>query len=100
MTIRGEREPLRAQRGVRRATRRGLILGWIALVCFATFVMLQVHYKAQKPERETQQWTIRSTRGNWGDVRVIDTAGVCLYYTYEGIAAVPKSQLPVGTGCQ
>ena len=37
-------------------------------------------------------------------VTVIDTSGVCLYvysdYNRGGIAAVPKTQLPKGAGCQ
>jgi hypothetical protein len=44
---------------------------------------------------------------NGASVAVIDTEGVCLYIvrTFSsdggaGIAAVPKTQLPKGTGCQ
>ena len=39
------------------------------------------------------------------EIRVIDTAGVCLYVyagfrTGTAMVAVPKTQLPSGTGCQ
>lgn len=39
------------------------------------------------------------------DINVIDMSGVCLYYvmTYDAnvaLAAIPKTQLPPGIGCQ
>lgn len=61
--------------------------------------MLSRTVVAQKAERNTQFWFI-------DNVKVIDTSGVCLYVvlgSYDGapaIAAVPKTQLPQGTGCQ
>lgn len=48
---------------------------------------------------QTRMWNIADT-----SVYVVDTAGVCLYiwnsYEKGGIAAVPKTQLPKGAGCQ
>lgn len=71
----------------------GALTGWLT------------HVSGQKAERGTQQWDIATDSG---PVRVIDTAGVCLYVlqrqygegSYAAIAAVPKTQLPNGAGCQ
>jgi hypothetical protein len=79
-------------------------------------VFLALTAKAQRLERErpahvTTHWTVHELRGGYQEsqVDVIDTAGVCLYVvrskaftrpTSPAIAAVPKSQLPPGTGCQ
>lgn len=67
----------------------------------------QVHAQpAERVDRGTQQWAIIPVAGDRIRLRVIETSGVCLYlandYTATGvaIAAVPKTQLPPGTGCQ
>ena len=64
----------------------------------------------EKPVRETRTWQVVTLPsmgwGTAGEVRVdvIDTEGVCLYVSRyggkSGIAAVPKTQLPKGAGCQ
>lgn len=59
---------------------------------------------AQKAERGTQHWTITVpatfTVGE-GTIHVFDMTGVCLYVSNTGaLSAVPKTQLPAGTGCQ
>ena len=88
----------------------GLGLAFQALVV-ATLVIVNVYVKAQeKPVRETRQWevaTLPIVDWKYGPVRVdvIDTEGVCLYVTRlagksSAIAAVPKTQLPKGAGCQ
>lgn len=69
--------------------RRLVIATLMALVFGAGYVTAQ---------SGTRWWKVDDT------VRIIDTSGVCLYvyawgYT-GGIAAVPKTQLPPGTGCQ
>jgi len=46
---------------------------------------------------QTKMWRLKGTSTVW----VVDTAGVCLYWSNTGhLAAVPKTQLPVGTGCE
>lgn len=73
----------------------GIVVGIIVWAIIA-------HGQQQRAERGTLQWDILIDRFN--EVRVLDTTGVCLYVyiTGEGggIAAVPKTQLPAGTGCQ
>lgn len=66
----------------------------------------------EKPARPTRTWRAFELppiewRMNRVYVDVIDTEGVCLYVTRSdnaanqvALAAVPKSQLPPGTGCQ
>jgi len=62
---------------------------------------------------QTRIWKMADDIGHGADLSVVDTAGVCLYVTrqdsYAGaggthialaIAAVPKTQLPKGAGCQ
>ena len=70
--------------------------------------------RQEKPARETRTWRafeLPSGRAGFrADVDVIDTEGVCLYVlrgesgrmgvTPVALAAVPKTQLPPGTGCQ
>jgi hypothetical protein len=82
-----------------------LFIVWgIALGVLGTILAMdQTH--AQKAERATQQWTLPNVTGWYNaEVHVYDTAGVCLYVLVGdargGIAAVPKTQLPQGTGCQ
>lgn len=90
----------------------------LAGVFFLGVVMLGVSqnfvvYPQEKPVRETRQWHVAMIPGvndnEYVAVRidVVDTEGVCLYVgrTYgtvkaPTITAVPKSQLPTGTGCQ
>lgn len=49
-------------------------------------------------QSQTRSWRLNT------QVSVIDTTGVCLYVAVVGygigIAAVPKTQLPTGSGCQ
>lgn len=81
----------------------GLIL--LVLVCGLWGRSNQV--SAEMAEKGTQQWDIRLP-SKPGSLTVVDTNGVCLYL-YRGswsadagaaVAAVPKTQLPAGTGCQ
>lgn len=82
---------------------RGFCLGCVGVVTFlaATALLDRVFAQERDPAyHQTRSWTI----GN-SNVYVIDTAGVCLYVysgmgPRSGIAAVPKTQLPAGTGCQ
>lgn len=59
---------------------------------------------ALKANDVTKQWTIiadrREDNYNRVYIRVVDTRGVCLYVTHQTLAAVPKTLLPPGTGCQ
>lgn len=51
--------------------------------------------------RATRQWVMEYDGGGFHSyIGVVDTTGVCLYVTFHGIAAVPKTQLPQGAGCQ
>lgn len=68
----------------------------------------------EKPARATRSWRAyelpRGKAGAGADVDVVDTEGVCLYVvrgeqgeygvTPVAIAAVSKTQLPAGAGCQ
>lgn len=72
-------------------------IGIIHLVeCRAVFA------QERDPATQTKWWDIPI--GGWADVRVVETTGVCLYvYAINGkpsIAAVPKTQLRPGVGCQ
>ena len=78
-----------------------------AVVCVVTMGIVLWAQPVEVEWREypkTRVWTITAERPYDIDmtVQVIDTAGVCLYITYDqgAIAAVPKTQLPVGRGCQ
>lgn len=66
-------------------------------------ISLAIHLSAQKAERGTKTWEM-SSGFDRVPMTVIDTSGVCLYVivTNQGpaIAAVPKTQLPQGAGCQ
>lgn len=81
---------------------------WSALIPLLVLTLLAVGFSigsvlAQKAERGAQSWFLGGTDNN---VKIIDTSGVCLYVVlgnYDGapaIAAVPKTQLPQGAGCQ
>ena len=54
----------------------------------------------------TNIWELVHRENPWlnGRVMVIDTTGVCIYLAVVpmsiAMTAVPKTQLPVGTGCQ
>jgi len=81
-------------------------LGGLAVAAIAT--------RQEQPAHQTRTWrAFELPSGHAGyeaDVDVIDTEGVCLYtirgrwgsagLTPVAIAAVPKTQLPPGTGCQ
>ncbi len=77
-----------------------VVIGGVACVLYAFSVWVSAAH-AQKAERGTQQWMIPATSFTDDTVTVKDTTGVCLYVTsHGGIAAVPKTQLPQGSGCQ
>lgn len=57
--------------------------------------------------RPTRSWTITAVDGT--RLSVVETAGVCIYISMHfqasyadtvAMAAVPKTQLPMGAGCQ
>lgn len=56
--------------------------------------------QAETTPHQTRVWKIAETNTVW----IIETEGVCLYVIRDGgiagIAAVPKTQLPPGVGCQ
>lgn len=54
--------------------------------------------EASPPVRQTRVWKIAHTDTIW----VIDTTGVCLYWASGNgsLVAVPKTQLPKGSGCE
>lgn len=89
-------------------TKRGWWLCMIfVLVWTVGWVIVGERLWAQKAEKGTQQWLIGLDKPYEGIavVHVIDTNGVCLYVTAgssggSAIAAVPKTQLPAGAGCQ
>lgn len=85
-----------------------LILSGAALVAVAVYIV----HAQERSAFQTRQWTVGvitySSLEN-ARVDVIETEGVCLYVAVAGIdprhrvatlAAVPKTQLPKGTGCQ
>jgi hypothetical protein len=63
-------------------------------------------YAQEKSPRATRMWNVATVNG--AAVSIIDTEGVCVYVAVPSwsrehspaIAAVPKTQLPKGTGCQ
>lgn len=96
---------------------------WLfALVCvFVGTVLGTVHAQRGRspiatPRRataevvEAQQWVINldAVGGEkFVHIQIIDTTGVCLYVyqasdsaIYGSVAAIPKTQLPKGVGCQ
>lgn len=57
-------------------------------------------YKPPEPHK-TRVWKVTGTDSIW----VIETTGVCLYMVLRGeqqvaLSAIPKTQLPVGAGCE
>lgn len=79
----------------------GLLLGYAAGAVLHNLGF--VHAQSRPAERgnypETRVWRIHPA--DWAPILVVDTAGVCLYETYHGsMTAIPKTQLPPGTGCQ
>ena len=87
-----------------------LISGLLLLISCRHAILERAVHAQEKSPRQTRQWLAATIRGdnfiqNDIDVHVIDTEGVCLYIarrsgTKVAIAAVPKTQLPSGTGCQ
>ncbi len=87
-------------------------LKWLfgAMLVLAGFVAATwiTGHAQERPDRPTRQWraaTIDYTWGGQAQVDIVDTEGVCLYVIARAgqggaIAAVPKTQLPPGTGCQ
>lgn len=69
---------------------------WAAIV--TTLVLTAQEKDVSYPE--TRRWWIGRISINDAYVEVIDTAGVCLYVVETGIAAVPKTQIAPGKGCQ
>ncbi len=67
---------------------------------------LRAQLAEKPPASTTKQWDIGDPLADVShfypsQVTVIDTTGVCLYvYRGYGIAAVPKTQLRSGQGCQ
>lgn len=87
----------------------------IAVAVMFTLAMVVVEVAQERPERETRTWqALTLPEANYhADARVdvIDTQGVCLYVVRTAtwgsssvpaamFAAVPKTQLPAGAGCQ
>lgn len=87
----------------------------LAVAAVAVFgVVVPFAARQEKPARETRTWRAYELPGvDWrvGGVLidVVDTEGVCLYIARAdrssqpmpvALAAVPKTQLPSGTGCQ
>jgi hypothetical protein len=82
----------------------------VAGVFMLAITLYSISVTAQKAERGTTQWQIPldGTTFSGPLLRVVDTTGVCLYVMQGGaeygarvaVAAVPKTQLPAGTGCQ
>lgn len=80
-----------------------ILLVWIAV---AATVRIVVHGQ-ERPARQTRQWQAATIAYDWMTARVdvVDMEGVCLYVVIRAgenvaIAAVPKTQLPHGAGCQ
>ncbi len=85
----------------------------IAAVATVLALTIGMAMAQEKPPRATRSWQAFTIdegglQPRYTPVRlnVIDTEGVCLYVAREwygnsvSIAAVPKTQLPPGTGCQ
>lgn len=89
-----------------------ILLASLVLSGLGLWLIGQVHAQpAERAEDRTKQWTIPITKNAYGtvSVHVLDTSGVCLYVVRDStgmnennsaIAAVQKTQLPPGTGCQ
>lgn len=76
----------------------GLGLGAFAHGELVTPTLAQSRPAERGSYPETRTWVLPTSTFN--AVRVVDTAGVCLYVYMETIVAIPKTQLPPGTGCQ
>lgn len=74
-----------------------------ALCYAATFVAIKLSAAQEKDSSYPPTRTWHMALGSGWDtpsIEVVETAGVCLYLSREGIAAVPRTQLPKGAGCQ
>jgi hypothetical protein len=69
------------------------------IAAFAAAIVITLHAAQEKDPSypRTRTWSVAETHGN---VYIVETAGVCLYLTSYAVAAVPKTQLPKGAGCQ
>lgn len=90
---------------------RRVRLPWLGLFGLSLLLIAGVDLfrvlASAKVERGTQSWRIDVPYSPFGSVAVtvVDTTGVCLYlvdgsHGMSGIAAIPKSTLPQGVGCQ
>ena len=61
----------------------GLLLSLLLILVGVLLQLPRLLHAQPRAERGTQQWTIEWTDYGAGNVRVIDTAGVCLY-VYRG----------------
>ena len=78
-----------------------ILVIWVGLLAAGV-----VYTQAQEAVegRPTKAWKLGVPGWVHTEIIVIDIAGVCIYkydgYNKGGIAAVPKTQLPSGAGCQ
>lgn len=82
----------------------GYIILLLAIYCFADPVINAIFAQAERerPASNPRQWNVHINDAYYGftGVQIIDLDGVCLYVRPHGIAAVPKSLLAPGVGCQ
>ena len=76
------------------------ILMVIGMVAFMLALLTQHGTAAQSGVRQWHVTTMNIQGYQNQPLHVVDTGGVCVYVTHWGIAAVPKSSLPIGEGCQ
>jgi hypothetical protein len=73
-------------------------------VCIAVSYVISHSQEKDPSYPPTRTWEISEMQSQ--RVSVVDTAGVCLYVAWNtwdhsvAMAAVPKTQLPKGAGCQ
>jgi hypothetical protein len=78
------------------------------IAAFAAAIVITLHAAQEKDPSYPRSWRMKSGPSFLDlDVDIIETAGVCLYLVKSGgvyggytIAAVAKTQLPRGVGCQ
>ena len=70
---------------------------WAVIAGGSAWLLIKVDAQEKDPSYpRTRVWRIAETN----NLYIVETAGVCIYWSPDGLAAVPKTQLPKGAGCQ
>lgn len=80
----------------------GIVAVWLLMMALGVWLHAQPAERLPVVAPTTKQWDIylNLLDNPYRYLHVVDTPGVCIYLFEKTVAAVPKSQLPVGTGCQ